>query len=502
MQDTLLYIDSEPSIRLLVRRVLGSAGLRVLEAENIAAGRKLAEQARPEIVLLDVDEPGAATTGLLGTFRKAPGMERAVFLASTADDRPDHTEKLVADGFQGVLVKPLDVDTLASELQPYRPARPAAPPAAAKAAPAPPAAARPHVAPAPVARSRWLVNFAPILEGLVRNVCAADGVLALLDDDRAALVVVAACSIRVAGDGSRAGTRVPLGAAEWLTTALASAEPTLLSADTAKSPALLPEDGTTALVVPVMKDGAAAGLIVLSERRRGRFIFPPAQVAECVAETSRIGSILAEADRLDEVMAQKRRELQSFRLDAGRAVASAGRAVAPVNGSRDSLARLTVKLAEQVGLPMGEALVLHQALEAYDLGRTWIAQAVLPHAGLTPAASQVLLDGHAGHTTAILSTLEWPQPVLDLVAAHRAWWSGEGPGGLKGPEIPLAARIMAVTTAYEALTGGPGPHRGALRSREAIAELTRESGRRFDPDVVGALAALVDAPAGAKDPAR
>lgn len=498
MEDTLLYIDPEPSIRLLVRRVLGSAGLRVLEAENVAAGRKLAEQARPEIVLLDVDEAGTATAGFLRTFRKAPGMERAVFLASTADDRPAHTERLVADGFQGVLVKPLDVDTLATELQPYRPAKVAAPPAPAKAgAPAPPAAA-----PVSIPRSRWLVNFAPILEGLVRNVCAADGVLALLDDDRTTLVVVAACSIRVAGDGSRIGARVPLGAAEWLTPALASAEPTLLSADLVKSAALLPEDGTTALVVPVTTDGAAAGLVILSERRRGRFIFPPAQVAESVAETSRIGSILAEADRLDATMTQKRQEMQRFRLDAGRAVAGAGRAAA-VNGSRDALVRLTVQLAERLELPMGEALVLHQALEAYDLGRTWIAQAVLPHAGLTPAASQILLDGHADHTTAILHTLEWPPPVLDLIGAHRAWWSGEGPGGgPRGREIPLAARIMAVTTAYDGLTGAPGIHRGALRSREAIAELTRESGRRFDPDVVGALAALVDEPAGGKDPAR
>jgi HD-GYP domain-containing protein (c-di-GMP phosphodiesterase class II) len=164
---------------------------------------------------------------------------------------------------------------------------------------------------------------------------------------------------------------------------------------------------------------------------------------------------------------------------------------------------LTLRLAEQLKLPMADSLVLREAVEAYDLGRTWIAQAILPHAGLTPAASQHFLDGHADHTTTILSALEWPQPVLDLICAHRAWWSGEGqPDGPKGHDIPLAARIMAVTTTYETLTAGPGPHRGALRSREAIAELTRESGRRFDPDVVGALTALLDEKAGAKERAR
>jgi response regulator RpfG family c-di-GMP phosphodiesterase len=494
MEDTLLYIDSESASRQLVRRVLGSAGLRVFEADSVATGRKLAEQARPEIVLLDVDNPDATAGDLLRSFRKSPGMERSVFLASTADDRPDNTERLVAEGFQGVLMKPLDVDTLATELQPYRLPR-VVPPAPVRAIPRPQPAASLTTR---STRSCWMINFTPILEGLVRNVCAADGVLALLDEDRTTVTVVAACSIRIAADGSRVGTSVPLHAAEWLTPALASPDPTLLSADTARLPALLPEDSTAALVVPVMKDGAAAGMVILSERRRGRFIFPPAQVAESVAETSRIASILAEADRLDAAMAQKRQDVQRLRLEAGRAVAAGGRATAPVNGSRDALVGLTVRLAERLDLPLGEGLLLHQALEAYDLGRTWIAQAVLPHAGLTPGAAQVLLEGHADHTTAILNALEWPQPVLDIVVAHRAWWSGDGPGP-RGRDIPLAARIMAVATAYESLTTERGPHRGALRSREAIAELTRESGRRFDPDVVGAIAELMDEKGGERE---
>jgi response regulator RpfG family c-di-GMP phosphodiesterase len=494
MEETLLYIDSKPAIRLLVRRVLSSAGFRVLDAENLASGRQLAEQARPEIVLLDVDDPDTAAHGLIPSFRKSPGMERSVFLASTADDRSDHAENLVACGFQGVLVKPLDIDTLAKELKPYLPPK-AAP--ALPARPMHPASSRHGI------RSRWRVNFTPIMESLVRNVCAADGVLALLDEDRTTLVVVATCSIRVATDGSRLGARLPLTTAEWIRASLKTAEPTMLNPDTVRPSSLLPEDCTAALVVPVTKDGEAYGLVILSERRRGRFVFPPAQVAESVAETSRIGSILAEADRLDEAMAQKRQEMQRFRLDAGRAVAVAGHAAAAVNGERAAVIRLSLRLAEQLKLPLTEAILLHQAVEAYDLGRIWIAQAVLPHAGLTPAASQGLLEGHADHTTAILSALEWPQPVLDLIRAHRAWWSGEGqPDGPTGRDIPLAARIMAVTTTYETLTTCPGPHRGALRNREAIAELTRESGRRFDPDVVGALAALLDEKAETTDPAR
>ena len=495
MDETLLYIDPEPAIRLLVRRVLGSAGFRVVEAENLASGRQLAEQARPEIVLLDVDDPATAAAGLLPAFRKSPGIERAVFLASTADDRPDHAETLMACGFQGVLVKPLDIDTLANELKPYLPP---------KAAPARSATPMHATSSRHDSRSRWRVDFGPIMETLVRNVCAADGVLVLLEEDRTTLVVVAAASTRVTAEGARLGARLPLTGAEWVRPLLKTAEPALLSPDALRSSSLLPEDCTAVLVVPVTtKDGEVHGAVILSERRRSRFLFPPAQVAESVAETSRIGSIVAEADRLDEAMAQKRRDMQRFRLDAGRAVAIAGRDAGAVHGDREALIRLSLNLAEQLKLPLTDAIVLHQALEAYDLGRTWLAQAVLPHTGLTPAASQSLLDGHADHTTAILSALEWPSPVLDLIRAHRAWWSGEGqPDGPKGGDIPLAARIMAVTTTYETLTTCPGPHRGALRSREAIAELTRESGRRFDPDVVGTLVGLFDAKGGTNDSTR
>ena len=151
MEDTLLYIDSEPATRLLVRRVLGSAGFRVLEAESLDSGRLLAEQARPEIVLLDVDDD-TAPAGLLPAFRKSPGMERSVFLASTADDRPARTEDLVACGFQGVLVKPLDIEHPGERTQALSGARRL------------PRSCRPRRYQGACClgiRSRWRVNFGP-----------------------------------------------------------------------------------------------------------------------------------------------------------------------------------------------------------------------------------------------------------------------------------------------------------------------------------------------------
>ncbi len=192
-------------------------------------------------------------------------MERSVFLASTADDRPARTEDLVACGFQGVLVKPLDIDTLANELKPYL---------APKAAPPAGEAGAPELVP-----SRHPIT----LEGQ-------------LQPDHGASRSQRGCGRRSAGspgrgsdNADRGRDRLDPGPGRWLTArsqiardrsgmdpaSLKTAEPTRLNAETVRPSALLPEDSTVALVVPVAKDGEVYGLVILSERRRGRFLFPP-----------------------------------------------------------------------------------------------------------------------------------------------------------------------------------------------------------------------------------
>jgi HD-GYP domain-containing protein (c-di-GMP phosphodiesterase class II) len=73
------------------------------------------------------------------------------------------------------------------------------------------------------------------------------------------------------------------------------------------------------------------------------------------------------------------------------------------------------------------------------------------------------------------------------VLSHHEWWDGTGyPRGLKGEEIPVGGRILAVVDAFESMTVGR-PHRPPLARYEAIQELFRLKGRQFDPDVVDAF---------------
>lgn len=76
----------------------------------------------------------------------------------------------------------------------------------------------------------------------------------------------------------------------------------------------------------------------------------------------------------------------------------------------------------------------------------------------------------------------------EIARTHHEHWDGTGyPSGLRGEEIPLAGRIVAVVDAFDALTQS---RRETLKPDEAVAELRRSSGQRFEPRVTDALASL------------
>ena len=77
-----------------------------------------------------------------------------------------------------------------------------------------------------------------------------------------------------------------------------------------------------------------------------------------------------------------------------------------------------------------------------------------------------------------------------IVLHHHEWYDGRGyPHGLSGGEIPIGARIVSIVDAYEAMIAGR-PYRTAISHDEAVAELRRQSGVQFDPELVEMFVAL------------
>jgi HD-GYP domain-containing protein (c-di-GMP phosphodiesterase class II) len=125
----------------------------------------------------------------------------------------------------------------------------------------------------------------------------------------------------------------------------------------------------------------------------------------------------------------------------------------------------------------------------HDIGKIGVEDRVLQKPGQLDAVEFALMSRHSEYGSEILSHLKSHRTVIPGVRSHHEKYDGNGyPDSLKGSDIPLVARIIAVADAFDAMTSDR-PYRNALSHRQAFAELERCRGTQFDPDVVDAFLA-------------
>ena len=115
-KSTVLYIEDDPSNRLLVRRVLEASGYEIIEAVDGASGLDIARQATPDLILLDINLPEFDGYEMAGQLRAIPGMSEVPIIALTANVMKGDRERSLESGCDGYLQKPIDVDTLPSQI--------------------------------------------------------------------------------------------------------------------------------------------------------------------------------------------------------------------------------------------------------------------------------------------------------------------------------------------------------------------------------------------------
>jgi putative two-component system response regulator len=154
---------------------------------------------------------------------------------------------------------------------------------------------------------------------------------------------------------------------------------------------------------------------------------------------------------------------------------------------RDSAA-----VAHMLGLPDETVEIIRRVSPLHDIGKIGIPDAILlKPMKLTDAEMEVMRQ----HTVIGARILEGGQSDLirmaeELALCHHERWDGSGyPGGRRGVDIPLAARIVSVVDVFDALTHAR-PYKSAWPAEQAIAEVRRQRSRQFDPDVVDALLLL------------
>ncbi len=156
----------------------------------------------------------------------------------------------------------------------------------------------------------------------------------------------------------------------------------------------------------------------------------------------------------------------------------------------ENVAQLAVSLAQVLGLSSESVRAVGLAAQVHDVGKIGVRDEVFLKEGPLSADERRLMEEHPVLGERILAPTELEE-VLPLVRHHHEWWDGSGyPDGLRGPQIPVGARLLAVCDAFEAMTS-PRPYRDPLSFEAAVEQLETGSGSQFDPEVAGSFVRMV-----------
>jgi len=161
-------------------------------------------------------------------------------------------------------------------------------------------------------------------------------------------------------------------------------------------------------------------------------------------------------------------------------------------GHSDRVTEWTLKLALALGVEKEQLIHIRRGAILHDIGKIGVPDTILLKEGpLTPEEWRIIRQ-HPVFAYEALRSIRFLQPALDIPYCHHEKWDGSGyPRGLKGDEIPLAARIFAVVDVWDALTSDR-PYRKAWSQTEAREYLRSQAGKHFDPRVVEVFLQLLD----------
>ncbi|RLD16387.1 MAG: hypothetical protein DRI22_01315, partial [Caldiserica bacterium] len=153
-------------------------------------------------------------------------------------------------------------------------------------------------------------------------------------------------------------------------------------------------------------------------------------------------------------------------------------------GHSERVARYSVEIARKMGLPQEQVENVRRAALIHDIGKIGVPDTILLKPSSLTKQEWEKIREHPKIGEEIVKPIDFLQNISPIIRSHHERWDGLGyPDGLKGEEIPMGARIIAVADSYDSMTSSR-PYREALSREGALEELKREKGRQFDPHLV------------------
>jgi diguanylate cyclase (GGDEF)-like protein len=242
-----------------------------------------------------------------------------------------------------------------------------------------------------------------------------------------------------------------------------------------------PAGDRAALVAPLRWDPDGFAAIVVESDLGGTFTERQVRLARGIADIASLA--LANASRYE--------ELERAYVATVESLANALEAKDEyTHDHARALGEMAVAVGAEMGLRGEDMKRLQLAALFHDIGKIGVPSEILRKPGALTAAERREIERHSEIGDQILSPVPFLQQVRPLIRANHERWDGNGyPDRLRGPDIPLEARIVFVCDAFHAMTTNR-PYRDALPEREAIRRLKLSSGTQFDPAVVEAFVRL------------
>jgi putative nucleotidyltransferase with HDIG domain len=153
-------------------------------------------------------------------------------------------------------------------------------------------------------------------------------------------------------------------------------------------------------------------------------------------------------------------------------------------GHSKRVTAFTIAIARAMGLPREQINTIARGAFLHDIGKMAIPDKILNKPGKLEPDEMTIMKEHAYHGYQIVKKIPFLAEAAEIVYSHQERFDGTGyPRELKGDKIPLGSRIFSVADTLDAITSDR-PYRAAQSLQAAREEISKWSGRQFDPDVV------------------